>query len=72
MLLVTTTDCECCFSAVNHIKTELRNRMNTNALYKLLRIHMEGPDMSQFDFKEAVKRWQKSKNCRRFFPLTHL
>ena len=49
-----------------HIKTELRNRMNTSTLDKLLRIRLEGPDLSEFDFKETVKRWQSNKKCRLF------
>ena len=62
VLPVTTTDCERCFSTMKRIKTDLRNRMNTSTLDKLLCIRIEGQDISQFDFKEAVKRWQSSKN----------
>ena len=41
VLPVSTTDS---FSAMNRVKTELRNRMNTTMLDKLLRVRIEGPE----------------------------
>ena len=66
VLPVSTTDCERCFSVMNRVKTDLRNHMHTKTLDRLLRIHIEGPDLLEFDFKEAVKRWSKAKNRRLF------
>ena len=63
---VSTTDCERCFSTMKRVKTDLRNRMSTTTLDKLLRIRIEGPDLPQFNFKEAVKRWKDVKNRRLF------
>ena len=44
VLPVCTADCERCFSTMKRIKTDLRNRMNTATLDKLLRIRIEGPE----------------------------
>ena len=66
VLPVCTADCERCFSTMKCIKTDLRNRMNTATLDKLLRIRIEGPDMGKFNFKEAVTRWKDKKNRRLF------
>ena len=44
---------------MKRIKTDLRNRMNTATLDTLLRIRIEGRDLIQFNFKEAVRRWKK-------------
>ena len=66
VLPVSTTDCERCFSVMNRVKTDLRNRMHTKTLDRLLRIRIEGPDLTEFNFNEAVKRWSKAKNRRLF------
>ena len=66
VLPVSTTDCERCFSNMNRTKTDLRNRMTTCTLNRLLRIQIEGPDESDFDFSEIVHRWSKAKNRRLF------
>ena len=66
VLPVCTADCERCFSTMKRIKTDLRNRMNTATLDKLLRIRIEGPDLIHFNFREAVRRWKNMKNCRLF------
>ena len=65
VLPVSTADCERCFSTMSRIKTDLRNRMSTDALQKLIQIRLEGPDdLNDFDFKEACHRWAKLKNRR--------
>ena len=58
VLPVCTADCERCFSTMKRIKTDLRNRMNTATLDKLLHIRIEGPDLIHFNFREAVRRWK--------------
>jgi hypothetical protein len=47
---VSTAPCERGFSAINRIKTKLRNRLHTSTVDTLLRISVEGPPISQFDF----------------------
>ena len=66
VLPVCTADCERCFSTMKRIKTDLRNRMNAATLDTLLRIRIEGRDLIQFNFKEAVRRWKNMKNRRLF------
>ena len=64
VLPVSTTDCERCFSAMNRLKTDLRNRMNTTTLDRLLRIRIEGPE--DFPHTEAATRWARAKKRRLF------
>ena len=45
---VSTAECERAFSAMNRIKTELRNRLKTSTLDCLMRISIEGPPSSGF------------------------
>lgn len=66
VLPVSTTDCERCFSTMKRVKTDLRNRMSTQTLDRLIRIRTEGPDMAEFDFNQAVKNWSSLKNRRLF------
>ena len=67
VLPVSTSDRERCFSTMNRVKTDLRNRMNTQTLDTLLQVRLEAPeDQSKFDFKEAVHRWGRAKNRRLF------
>lgn len=66
VLPVSTADCERCFSVIKRVKTDLRNRMSTQTLDRLLRIRIEGPDMDEFDFNQAVKDWSSLKNRRLF------
>ena len=58
ILPVSTADCERAFSTMKHVKTPLRNRLNTKTLDALLRIRIEGPDMSDFDFELALTTGQ--------------
>ena len=55
VLPVSTTDCECCFSTMKRVKTDLRNRMNTTTLDKLLHIRIEGPDLPHFNLKKGLQ-----------------
>ena len=50
---VSTAECERSFSAMNRIKTELRNRLKTTTLSCLMRISIEGPSVSDFDYERA-------------------
>ena len=64
MLPVSTADCERCFSTMNRVKTDLRNGMNAETLQRLIRIRIEGPHSSDFNFAEAAHRWVTLKNRR--------
>ncbi len=66
ILPVSTTDCERCFSTMKRVKTDLRNRMSTQTLDRLLRIRTEGPEIADFDFNQAVKDWSLLRNRRLF------
>ena len=58
ILLLSTADYERAFSSMKHVKTPLHNRLNTRTLEALMRIHMEGPDLSSFDSDTTVNNWQ--------------
>ena len=49
---------------MKRVKTPLRNRLNTKTLDALLRIRIEGPDMSDFNFELALNNWAKLRNRR--------
>ena len=66
VLPVATTDCERAFSTMKRVETDLRNRMQTKTLDQLLRIRIEGPDLSEFDFEDVVDCWSKQKSRRLF------
>ena len=66
VLPMSTTYCERCFSAMNRTKTDFRNRMHTKTLDSLLEIHIEGPPLPQFNFREAAERWANAKKRRLF------
>ena len=65
-LPVTNADSERGFSCMNRVKTILRNRLTVSSLDILLRISMEGPERTNFDFDRAVTLWS-SKRHRRIF-----
>ena len=65
-LPVSKADSERGFSCMNRVKTELRNRLTVSSLDRLLRISIEGPDISQFDFFSAVTKWSSLRNRRIF------
>ena len=53
-----TSPCERGFSAINRIKTKVRNRLNTSTVDTLLRISIEGPPITQFDFTHALELYK--------------
>ena len=68
-LPVSNADSECGFSCMNRVKTQLRNRLTVSSLDTLLRISIEGPDISQFDFSSAVTKWSSLRNRRIFYVI---
>ena len=61
---MSTVDAERGFSAVNRIKTKLRNRMKATTLQNLLTIEVEGPELKDMDYEATVKFWAQMKNRR--------
>jgi len=55
-------DCERAFSSQNHIMSPLRNRLSSEHTDMLMRVMIEGGDLSKFDFDAAVQRWRALKN----------
>lgn len=58
------SDAERTFSQLKLIKTNIRNRMIEKTLDALLRIAIEGPNVGDFPFSEAVTLWASKKNRR--------
>lgn len=52
--------CECGFSLLNNIKTEKRNKLNTQTTDMLLRIKLHGPSANEFDPNAAIELWWNS------------
>ena len=61
---MSTADGERGLSAVNRIKTQLRNQMKASTLQQLLTIQVEGPRLNNMDFECAVDFWAQLKSCR--------
>ena len=61
---VSTAECERSFSAMKRIKTALRNRLKTTTLDCLIRVNIEGPSLSEFNFERAADIWQRMRNHR--------
>ncbi|XP_060571778.1 E3 SUMO-protein ligase KIAA1586-like isoform X2 [Ruditapes philippinarum] len=61
---VSTVDCERGFSKQNLIKTCLRSRLSVKSLDRLMRITVEGPEIGQFPFDKAFKKWAAVKDRR--------
>ena len=57
-----TADCERAFSALKRVKTRLRSTLTAKNLNHLLMVRIEGPDISQFNFDQAVERWGGLRN----------
>ena len=55
-------ECECSFSAMNRMKTELRNRLKTSTLDCLMRISIEGLQLSEFNYERAADIWGAMRN----------
>jgi hypothetical protein len=64
LIPVSTAECERAFSAMNRIKTNLRNRLKTQTLDCLMRISIEGPPVSDFNFERAADLWGGMRNRR--------
>lgn len=63
---VSTADRERAFSAMNHIKTDLRSSLKTKTLEQPMLISLEGPGRSVFDFGAACGKRGKLKDRRIF------
>ncbi|XP_053372821.1 uncharacterized protein LOC128546379 [Mercenaria mercenaria] len=61
---VSTVECERGFSKQNLIKTCLRNSLAMSALNNLMRISIDGPGLTDFDFGCAFKKWKTLKTRR--------
>ena len=64
LLPVSTADCERGFSSLQHIKTDLRNRLCNRILNYLLLISIEGPSPTEFPHHEACDIWSGWRNRR--------
>ena len=64
LIPVSTAECERAFSSMNRIKTELRNCLKTSTLDCLMRISIEGPPLSVFNFERAADIWGGMRNRR--------
>ena len=64
--LFSTAECERCFSSMNRIKTDLRNRLNTSTLHvcQRMRIVLEGGELENFDFVKAAEIWSEMRHRR--------
>ncbi len=54
-------DCERGFSRQNQIKTKSRNSLTTDTLDMLMRISLEGPESSKFNYNRAYTIWSSQK-----------
>lgn len=61
VLPVSTVDCERGFSKQNLIKTDLRNSIKPASLDNLMRISIEGPPCSEFNYDKAYDVWASMK-----------
>ncbi|CAH1242373.1 Hypp6630 [Branchiostoma lanceolatum] len=50
-----TADCERAFSCLKRVKTRLRSKLTAENLNHPLMVRIEGPDLSEFNFDEAVE-----------------
>ena len=55
LIPISTAECERAFSAMKRIKTDLRNRLKTSTLDCLMRITIEGPPASNFNFWKSSR-----------------
>ena len=59
-LPMSTSDCECCFSAMNRTKTDYRNQIHSETLDRLLRVKIEGPPLHDFRSNSPVVNGKKT------------
>ena len=64
LLPMSTADCERGFSALQRIKTDLRNRLSSKTRNYLLSISIEGPSPTDFPYDEACDIWAGWRNRR--------
>ena len=64
VLPVTSVECERAFSAMNVVKTQLRNRMSNSTLNNLITIRTVGPPLSKFPFADVVNIWYRHSSRR--------
>ena len=58
---VHTSDCERAFSAQNNVTTPLRNRLSPEHCDQLMRVMLEGPPITKFNYISALKQWRLKK-----------
>ena len=58
-------ECERGFSMMKKVKTDWRNKLNTDTLTSLVRVVMQTPDCKQFDPTSAILFWQSNANRKR-------
>lgn len=56
-----TADCERSFRSQNLITTKLRCRLSGERVDELIRVMIEGPTNTKFDFNRALKDWRDRK-----------
>lgn len=56
----TTAECERGFSQLNQVKTQLRTSLNQETLSALLRIRIDGPDVSDFNPTSSIIKWMET------------
>ena len=54
-------ECERGFSKQNQIKTKNRNLLKTETLDMLMRVSLEGPESSKFNYDRAYTIWSSQK-----------
>ncbi|XP_048236880.1 zinc finger protein 862-like [Haliotis rufescens] len=58
---VHTSDCERAFSAQNLVTTPLRNRLSAEHCDRLMRVMIQGPQLTKFNFNSALIEWRGQK-----------
>ena len=61
---VTSVECERDFSRLKLVKTRLRNRLGAVNLSRLLRVSINGPDVTEFPFEDALVEWHNQQKHR--------
>ena len=64
ILPISTAECERAFSTMIRIKTALSNRLITTNLDHLMRISINGPNSTDFDFSKAATAWGNQRQRR--------
>ena len=60
-MVLTTNDCERSFSHYNNVHNDSRASLNVTTVDLLLNIHLNGPQLDQFDFKTPIEIWKNRK-----------